>query len=212
LARVLGVDWLTPDAFELIIERDGLMYGAGACTLLIRDDQVDSRPYSFSSHPDQPELRFLVKRVSGRSHAGQFSHWLAGRKTGDEVGVGNPFRLFSPGLCPNEIWLATGTGLAPFLSCLRGSNPPRSALLYVGVRNSEEAYFRSFLESRCRVEWRFSRHKVSRRVSVEEPGFPLDPLREYFICGNGAMVRACREGLLARGILLGRVHEESFFG
>ena len=194
------------------MERDGLGYSAGACTLLIRDDQIDSRPYSFSSHPDQPELRFLVKRVTGSLSLGKFSHWLAGRQPGDEVGIGTPFGLFTPGLFPNEIWLATGTGLAPFLSCLRGSTPPKGCLLYLGVPTPNQAYYRSFLEARCQVEWRFSRQNSSRRVSVDEPGFPLDPFNEYFICGNGEMVRSCRDSLLARGVSPGRVHEEIFFG
>ena len=48
--------------FELEVEREGLNYRPGNCTLLVREER-DSRPYSLSSNPDEAVLRFLIRRL-----------------------------------------------------------------------------------------------------------------------------------------------------
>jgi ferredoxin-NADP reductase len=211
LAKVLRIEWLTSDVFELVLARNGLTYRAGDVTLLVRDDGVDSRPYSFSSHPDQFELRFLVRQLGGLQDPASFSGWLATRTPGDEVGVGTPFGWFRPGLAKNEVWLATGTGIAPFLSALRGQLLAEKPELYFGLRYRSEAFLTDFLEFHCRIHWQFSREVPSRKVHVHLPGFPLGEKSLYFLCGNGAMIRSCALALRELGVGPDRIHEESFF-
>lgn len=201
--------------FELEIERDGLSYEAGDCTLLIRTDRVDSRPYSFSSHPDEPVLRFLVRRIDGPDANQSFSQWLAGLVPGDEVGVGTPFGWFHPGTSTREVWFATGTGISPFLAALRARHPVRPLAFAIGLRGPEDAVLRPWLESLAPVDWAFSRFteggRAPRRVTDSAETVPVDPEIEYFLCGNQRMIRSVAATLKRRGVLPSRIHEELFF-
>lgn len=197
------------------MEREDLKYRAGDCTLLIRNDRVDSRPYSFSSHPDEPVLRFLVRRIEGAGEDRSFSQWLSRLDPGDEVGVGSPFGWFRPGLSPNEVWFATGTGVSPFLAALRAHRPHRPLDVSIGLRGPEDAVLRPWMEERAPVHWAFSRFaeqgQGSRRVTDRAGEVPVAPEIEYFLCGNQRMIRAVAATLRERGVAPARIHEELFF-
>lgn len=199
--------------FELEIEREGIEYQVGDCTLLIRDRGVDSRPYSFSSHPDEPVLRFLIRALGDASGA-SFSRWLESLRPGEHVGVGTPFGWFRPGRSSQEVWFATGTGLSPFLSALRGRSPLRPLSLLVGVRDPSDAVLRPWLEDRAPVSWAFSRirsDRSPRRVTDSVGEVPVGPEIGYFLCGNQRMIHEVAEGLQSRGVLASQIHEELFF-
>lgn len=200
--------------FELEIERDGLDYRPGDCTLLIRADRVDSRPYSFSSHPDEPVLRFLIRKV-GVNPVSSFSTWLSGLAPGDEVGIGTPFGWFRPGTAGQEVWFATGTGVSPFLAALRSDSPRRPLAYCIGVRNPDDAVLRDWTEERAPVMWAFSRvdqgGEVPRRVTAFASKVPIGPEILYFLCGNQRMILAVAELLRASGVRPDQIREELFF-
>ena len=204
-----------PSVFEIEVEREGLDYLCGDCTLLIRGDQIDSRPYSFSSHPDEAVLRFLIRTIDGPGPERSFSQWLAGLRPGDEVGVGTPFGWFRPGTSDNEVWFATGTGVSPYLAALRATRPVRPLAFCVGVRGSHDAVLRSWIEERSPVRWAFSRFTEGGappcRVSDFAPEVPIGPAIRYFLCGNQRMILSVSEILRTRGVLPSQIHEELFF-
>lgn len=215
MARVIARYDRAPSVFELEVEREGIEYRAGDCTLLVRGDQVDSRPYSFSSHPDEAVLRFLVRRIDGADPQRSFSQWLASLGPGDELGVGTPFGWFRPGQSPQEVWFATGTGISPFLAALRARTPHRPLALVIGVRSPEDAVLRPWLEERAPTTWAFSRitegAKLPRRVTDFAEEVPLGPEIRYFLCGNQRMIRAVADKLTAQGVSPSHIHEELFF-
>ena len=215
MSRVLARYERASAVFELEVEREGLDYQTGDCTLLIRGDKIDSRPYSFSSHPDEPVLRFLVRRIDGPGPDRSFSRWLSTLEPGDEVGVGTPFGWFRPGASDNEVWFATGTGVSPFLSALRAVKPVHPQAFCVGVRGTQDAVLRPWIEQHCPVRWAFSRFTEGgtppRRVTDYAPQVPIGPDIRYFLCGNQRMIRAVAEILRDRGVLPQQIHEELFF-
>lgn len=192
------------------MERDGLDYTCGDCTLLVRD-RFDSRPYSFSSHPDEPVLRFLVREVGDGPRS--FSRWLSSLGPGDEVGVGTPFGTFRPGQSPREVWFATGTGVSPFLAVLRGRAPVRPLAFCIGVRNPGDAVLGPWVDDRAPVRWAFSRpgHGEVRRVTADAEAVPIAPDIAYYLCGNQGMIRDVAAILTGRGAAGSQVHEELFF-
>jgi ferredoxin-NADP reductase len=203
-----------PAVFELEVEREGLEYACGDCTLLIRGDRIDSRPYSFSSHPDESVLRFLVRRIEGVGPERSFSQWLSSLVPGDEVGVGTPFGWFRPGQSSNEVWFATGTGVSPFLAALRAQSPVRPLAFAVGLRGPEDAVLKPWLEERAPVSWAFSRFTEGqgpRRVTADAEAVPTGPHVSYYLCGNQRMIRSVAEILKSRGVASGQIHEELFF-
>jgi len=208
LAKVVAIESRAPGVFEIELERGTLVYSPGDCTLLIRDDQVDSRPYSFSSHPDESVLRFLVRRLDGNN---RFSTWLSERRAGDEVGVGTPFGWFRPGRSEKEVWMATGTGISPFLAVLRGSQGLRPRGLWLGVRSEQDTILSSWLADRVPVHWSFSRSGGPRRYvgdALEE--IPVESDLDYYLCGNQRMCRSLSEKLSNRGVAKKNIHEELF--
>ena len=200
--------------FELEVERDGLDYRTGDCTLLIRNDEVDSRPYSFSSHPDEPVLRFLVRRLEGPAPL-SFSQWLDRLEPGEELGVGSPFGWFHPGESAQEVWFATGTGISPFLGALRARSPRRPLAFCVGLRGPEDAVLRPWVEERAPVHWSFSRFTEGgvppERVTQQAQEVPIAPEIRYFLCGNQRMIRSVAEILRGRGVNPSQICEELFF-
>lgn len=203
-----------PGVFELEVEREGLAYAAGDCTLLVRDDRVDSRPYSFSSHPDEPVLRFLVRRIEGNGPDRSFSQWLGSLNPGNEVGVGTPFGWFHPGTSPREVWFATGTGISPFLAALRAQTPKVPLTFCIGLRSPEDAVLRPWLEQRAPIQWAFSRFSNEggpHRVTDFAALVPVDSDIQYYLCGNQRMIRSVSEILVGRGVLRTAIHEELFF-
>ena len=217
MSRVLSLVPHSSEVFELFVERDGLSYQAGDCSLLIHTDGITSRPYSFSSHPGQKHLSFLFRRLEGG-----FTAWLAQRQPGDEIGVGTPFALFNPQGGPQEVWIATGTGIAPFVSLLRASRPRVPRELWYGVRSPQEAALRDEipLQEGTGLRLWYSRwdagtsqpHQPTGRLTEHLDQLPLGSDLEYYLCGNGAMIRQTTEYLKSQGVPSSRLHGEAFYG
>ena len=75
----------------------------------------DHRSYSFSTAPGETALGFLIKKIDG----GLMGNWLAGAKPGDRLDLTGPMGSFYlRGGDGPLLFLAGGTGLAPFLSML----------------------------------------------------------------------------------------------
>jgi ferredoxin-NADP reductase len=197
------------------VEREDLAYEAGDCTLLVRGDQIDSRPYSFSSHPDEPVLRFLIRTIPGGRADRSFSQWLNTLGPGDEVGVGTPFGWFHPGRSDREVWFATGTGVSPFLAALRARAPVRPRYFAVGLRSPDDAVLGPWVERRAPVRWAYSRFTAGgvppQRVTVLADEVPREPDLGYFLCGNAAMIHEVAARLRQLGVDSDRIHEELFF-
>ncbi len=211
MPRVLKLISYSPELFELFLEREGLEYRAGDCALLIHTDKITSRPYSFSSHPDQNSLSFLFRKMENG-----FTSWLASRKEGDEVGVGTPFSLFHPQGGVHEVWIATGTGIAPFLSLLRGNTTSLPRELWYGVRTPQEAVLDEKLPLKVTgtgLRLWFSRQKENpSRLTDHLEQLPQGPDLEYYLCGNGSMIRQTTEFLKSQGIPTSHLHGEAFYG
>ncbi|HJP61550.1 MAG TPA: benzoate 1,2-dioxygenase electron transfer component BenC [Gemmatimonadaceae bacterium] len=73
------------------------------------------RSYSFSSAPGQSKISFLIKKISG----GVMGTWLESAQPGDKMELTGPLGSFYLRTVERPLlFLAGGTGLAPFLSML----------------------------------------------------------------------------------------------
>jgi ferredoxin--NADP+ reductase len=122
--RLLDVQTLTPNLFTLRTTRDpGFRFQAGQFARLgvvKADGSVAWRAYSMVSSPHDEFLEFFSVVVPG----GEFTSELSRLQVGDELLVDRQafgyltLDRFADG---RDLWLlATGTGLAPFLSILQG--------------------------------------------------------------------------------------------
>jgi len=213
-AKVNAVNFFSKDVFEFVLERGGMDFQPGNC-FAISNARGVSRPYSASSGIKEPNLRFVIRRMPN----GQVSQWLAARAPGDEVEISQPFGWFRPGYGgePGEpsVLIATGTGIAPFLSALRSLPELKPLLCLYGVRSLADAIQLDYLRDRCRVELCVSREKVlpyhHGRVTDLLGEIRREAHANYYLCGLDAMVDEVSQWLQERGVHFTRIHREVFF-
>lgn len=210
---VRKVIYQTDQLFELQLERGAVTFEPGHCAALFRD-ATESRPYSIASGTGEDILRFLIRRVPN----GLVSNWLAERKPGDRVQVSAPFGWFAPGRSAAEeqsVFIATGTGIAPFLSSLR-SQPPRLPLAcFYGVSYAEDALgleeLRRLPQFRLAVSRQATDTAFFGRVSGLLDELPLGPQIHYYLCGLDAMIDEVSRWLEKQQIDYTQIHREVFF-
>lgn len=138
--EVLGVDCLSETSFGLRVRLAKRMaFLPGQYVNLTVPGMGKHRSYSFSSAPGADVATFLIRNLPG----GVMSSYLGERACpGDAVTVTGPMGAFylRPIARP-QLWLAGGTGLAPFLSMLeevaaQGSDHP--IVLYYAVTRAAD--------------------------------------------------------------------------
>jgi|SRR5882672_987667 len=179
------------------------------------DGEEITRAYSIASPPEESN-RFAL--CLNRVEDGYMSNFLCDMKEGDELSCQGPFGDFI--LRPpmrDTIFVATGTGIAPFRSMLHwlfaddARHQGKNLWLVFGNRTEPDIYYHSeFLQlaaahnnfhylptlSRGAAEWRGLRGYVQEHVpSVVEGRSDM----QAYICGLDKMVRANRDLLKSLG-------------
>jgi ferredoxin--NADP+ reductase len=204
---------------------------------LYLDEEVH-RAYSIASAPGQP-LEFYIVRVD----EGRLTPHLDRLQPGDRLhvhdNVAGGFTLEKiPADDAETLWLiATGTGLAPYVSMLRHGalwERFRKVVILHGVRDRKQLGYREELEAatqgrplvflpactrddapgclRGRVPNLFDDGTLERAADAA-----IDARSHVMMCGNPDMIVAMRERLAARGLLLhtpkrhGNVHLERYW-
>ncbi len=89
---------------------------AGSDCVSTQKSQTELHPYSIASGVNDEHLRFLIKRFDN----GNVSVYLSELNPGDRLTLSPPFGWFRPGQSDNArvqpVFIATGTGIAPFIS------------------------------------------------------------------------------------------------
>lgn len=220
-ARLVSSDGLSENTkhleFEMVGEsRFGFVAGQW---LSLRQSKPDgeeiTRAYSICSPPaDDNRFALCLNRVQD----GFMSNFLCDMKTGEEVSLQGPFGDFilHPPL-RDTLFIATGTGIAPFRSMLhwllaeKTRHQKKHLWLLFGNRREEDIYYHSeFLRlaeldsnfhylpilSRASDGWQGLRGYVQRHVPEIAQG--RSDMHAY-ICGLDKMVKANRELLKSLG-------------
>jgi predicted ferric reductase len=160
------------------------------------------------------ELRITVKGV------GVYTRALRKLERGALAVVEGPYGEFSHRNVPNrdQIWIAGGIGITPFLSMARSleDDEDLDADIYYAVETDEEALFLDELETLAarRDGLRVIpvvREKVGylSAEKIEEASGDL-ATKDIMICGPPAMLENLQAQLLARGVSAERIHSEEF--
>ncbi len=192
-SRLLGRRRLASGTVEIELDRPpGFFFVPGQRIQLFRGRE--SREYSLVSAPQDRSLVLCVRVVPG----GLFTPWLASLPEGAEVGFSGPCGYFVHRPSPlAACFVATGTGVAPFVSMAR-SGLSGFTLLH-GVRLPEETYYREVFEARAaryvacvsgaaappELPQGFFRGRVTDYAERVLTGGPFD----FYLCGNREMVR-----------------------
>jgi len=179
------------------------------------DGEEMTRAYSIASPPSENgHVAFCLNRV----HEGFMSNHLCSLNQGDEITFQGPFGSFI--LHPpmrDAVFIATGTGIAPFRSMLHwllaeeDRHEGRQLWLLFGARCERDIYYREEFErlavehsnfhflptlSRAPAEWNGLRGYVQTHLT-EIVGARTD--MHAYICGLANMVKANRELLKSLG-------------
>jgi ferredoxin-NADP reductase len=228
---------LSPTVARLLVRPDagvGPFVAGQYLALGVRiDDHIVQRPYSTASDPTSADVHeFLVRRVPD----GTLTPRLWTLPVGARVRLGPPKGTFTlvDGDQRPHLFVATGTGIAPFLGMLRTLArrpiPPLAILLHGAARvedlvcGDEIAGLAAggmpitYLPTISRPEDPANRGwggRTGRAESVlasilQSAELPPGGLSAY-LCGNPGMVAAAEMALLAQGIPPDDIHAERYW-
>jgi ferredoxin--NADP+ reductase len=207
---LLRNDEIAPGVFWLAVERRH-DFQPGQTVKVGLGDDLPPRIYSICSGNREDELRILFNIKED----GALTPTLARLKPGDEVCVSEPGGSFI-GTSDPSVWIATGTGIAPFYSMLRSGMGENKILLH-GVRRADQFYFQDDWKTALNGDYhRFCSGEdvdgISRgRVNQYLEGHDLPKDRKYYICGQATMCVEVRDLLIEKGIPFTNIVVEIYF-
>jgi ferredoxin-NADP reductase len=190
-------------------------------TATVGDDEI-TRAYSIVSPPDGNRFGLCANLVQ----EGRLSPFLFSLRPGDEIGFKGPYGAFilrRP--VSDSIFVATGTGIAPFRSMLLthpGAHPDRRFTLIFGVRHERGLLYHEELRKLAETHPNFDYqptltrppdHWTGRVGRVQQPAMEaLGDRRDVdvYICGLRAMVDDVRLRLKEIGLDRKRIIYEKY--
>lgn len=210
-AEVTAVEQVATEVVRLEVQAaEAIVFEPGQYVRITPQGADFHRSYSMANVPGSDRLQFFVRPVDG----GAFSEWLATAKMGDKVELSAPHGTF---FLRDEdrprLFVAGGTGVAPFLSMLRSmvEHPSfRRTTFVIGARTP--AHLFAIDELKLLGE---QLKDVDLQIAVERDaqagfhtGYPtdliaklaLDPATRVYLCGPPPMVEAGRNAAEAAGV------------
>ena len=202
---------------------------------LVSDVKLVQRPYSVASSARRTAdgYELFVRLIPG----GALTPLLFRAREGDRLAIKGPKGRFTlaPGDDRLHLMVATGCGIAPFMSMLRtmrDDHVTRRIVLLHGVSYTRELAYRLFLEDlaadperRCtyiptvsrpaapeNAGWRGSAGRVEAVLPNVWEQLRLDAQQTVaYVCGNPDMTAAVRQLLIDRGVDRPQIHTEDYW-
>jgi len=170
------------------------------------------RLYSICSGEQDEEISILYKVVE----EGYLTPQLSDLEAGNTIWITPPVGEFT-GIPGPAVWVAAGTGIAPFYSMLRSGLGGNKILLH-GNRYLEQFHFYDeFREvlgdnyTRCCSGEYDTEVYAGRVTGYLEEQENLDPELKYYLCGSTEMVVETRDILIRKGVPFENIISEIYF-
>jgi len=212
LHEVVALRHLTESAYIIQMKRRGLAFRAGQHILLGQAGSIHNREYSIYSGEGDDYFEVLVKEVDD----GLVSKQLKSVKAGDKLQLEGPLGFFTikPELIDkaNFLFVATGTGIAPFHSFVK-SYPQLNYRVLHGVRQAAEAYEKQDYDDNRYVLCTSGDAKGNFRGRVTDyiKQHPVSVDTHCYLCGNFNMIHEVFDLLEQQGLPPENVHAEVYF-
>ncbi len=186
------------------------------------------RAYSISSSPAESTVNFTVKFELG----GKGSEFFRSIKIGSEVIADGPYGKFVFEKADEMVFIAGGTGIAPFRSMVRyaldneklveGNYPFRIAVIH-SVRTPDDAIYRQEMSELSKQHGDFeyvatiTRHSGGETWTKELGRINADMIKRYvvnpqkaliYVCGPKEMVNTVKDILASMNVDINRVRTE----
>jgi ferredoxin/flavodoxin---NADP+ reductase len=209
--KVLRQKEISPGVFVLSFKRPW-DFTAGQVVGLSGSENDEARLYSIASGELDDEVDILYNI----NPDGKLTPWMAQLNTADTLWVSEPFGSFT-GSGEPAWWIASGTGIAPYVSMFRTGLHKNKKILH-GGRNLESFYFHELFEAelkenyiRCcsRESGPGIYHGRITQYLREHSSLPLNI--KYYLCGSAEMVVDARDILIEKGIPFDNIVSEIYF-
>ena len=176
----------------------------------------EPHPFTVSSSPREDSLRLTIKAAGDWTH-----HLVRYLKPGSATAVYGGFGMFDyKAGGADQIWIAGGIGVTPFLSWIRdlvGGRPGVYVDFFWGVRSAEDAVF---LDEFKAVAERHDNFRVFARYAVRDGSMSVDQIVEttrgnladkhIYMCGPIGMMESFAARLKRMGVPAGQIRYEEF--
>lgn len=170
------------------------------------------RLYSIASGEDEEYVDILFDEKPD----GNLTPFLSKLNRGDTIYVSEPFGTFTT-TRGKAFWIASGTGVAPFVSMARSGLAVDKILIH-GGRLDENFYFSDVLESlmtygyvRCCSQQQDTQNYNGRLTVWLMDNQNLPTNCPYYLCGSPEMVVQVRDILIEKGIPFQNIVSETYF-
>ncbi len=187
---MIGRRWISERTFEIKFNKPS-SYCIKSGQRIRINHQHTHREYTPVSAAGDRDLVFCIRKVVG----GEFSTLLSSADIGTRFSISEPdgYFTFKPSSRP-PIFVATGTGIAPFCSMV-GSGVTGFTLVH-GVDNPQDLYYQSKLEPAAdlyvpcisgeyQAETTYFRGRVTDWLQAHLPPAAYD----FYLCGRREMIR-----------------------
>tara|TARA_B100002019_G_scaffold285336_1_gene294173 strand:+ start:234 stop:884 length:651 start_codon:yes stop_codon:yes gene_type:complete len=211
--RVKKISDLSKGNYIISLDKGNLKFKAGQFFSLGISQTFINREYSVCSGENDETLDFLIREVEG----GILSKKLRELKIDDEVKVLGPYGSFyldQIDLKRKYIFIATGTGISPFMSLLK-TYPEINYQLFHGIRFeedvishlSEKNYFKFISKEKINKQNYFY-GRISKNFDMIKD---QDKNSFVFLCGNSLMVTEIYDKLINNNFKSENIFTEIFF-
>ena len=194
----------------------------------IIDGKVTRRSYSIASSPTENELKMTVKFESG----GKGSEFFKNLEIGSSIDVDGPYGKFVFEKAEEMVFIAGGTGIAPFRSMIKyaldhektinGNYPFKIAVIH-SVRTPDDVIYKKEMAELNKKHGDFeyvatiTRHKGGETWTGELGRITADMIKRYvinpqkaliYVCGPKDMVNTVKDILVSMNVDINRVRVE----
>ncbi len=189
-AKLLKRKWLSKKTFEILLNLPpAFTFKPGQRISLSLEKQ--ERDYSIVSAPKESELALCIRKVTG----GKLSSLLSVTDIGTSLLVSGPYGYFTYKISHRPaVFVATGTGIAPFCSMAR-SGISGFTILH-GVRSPVDLYYASQLQQSarkyipCLSDAKKTTGNAFQGKVTEYLEQHLTPgAYDFYLCGRSEMIR-----------------------
>ena len=188
------------------------LFRAGQVIGIAMEEKGPRRLYSICSGELEEEIHIFYKVVD----EGFLTPQLSDLEIGNAIWITAPGGEFTGDKDP-AVWIATGTGIAPFYSMFRSGLGENKTLLH-GNRFLEQFNFYDELREalgqdyiRCCSADNNEEVYQGRVTGYLEEQDALNPALKYYLCGSADMVVEARDILISKGIPFGNIISEIYF-
>jgi NAD(P)H-flavin reductase len=188
--KLLKRKWLSEKTFEIILSLPpAFTFKAGQRISLSLEGR--ERDYSIVSAPKESELTLCIRKVTG----GKLSALLSVADVGISLKINGPHGYFTykPSSRP-EVFVATGTGIAPFCSISRSGIS--GFMLLHGVALPGDLYYASYFRQSARKyvpcltdAKRLPANAFRGRVTEYLEQHLIPGPYDFYLCGSSEMIR-----------------------